>query len=122
MKILNAVIAVIFALFAAVQYNDPDGMTWVLIYGFIAVLAGFVVFNKVYPDLSLGALIMCGGICLLHLPGAIEFFTNDNGIGFAEGMSNDYPYIEKMREFFGLAIATLSLYGVYYSSKRLSEV
>lgn len=121
MKILNAFIAILFALFAIFQYNDPDGMTWVLIYGVIAILAGFVVFNKVYPDLSLGALILTGGMCLLHLPGAIEFFTNDDGIGLAQGMSNTYPYIEIMREFGGLLLATLAMFGVYWSSKKMSQ-
>ncbi len=121
MKILNAFIAVLFALFAAFQYNDPDGMTWVLIYGFIAVLAGFAVFGKVYPDLSLGALVLICGIALLHLPGAIEFFTNGDGIGLAQGMSNEYQYIELMREFFGLVLASLAMFGIYRSSRSISK-
>ncbi|MFN3262477.1 MAG: transmembrane 220 family protein [Pikeienuella sp.] len=32
MKILNAVLAVFMLLFAAVQWNDPDGLHWALIY------------------------------------------------------------------------------------------
>ena len=117
MKILNIVIALIFAMFAAAQYNDPDGLTWVMIYGVIAVLAGFVAAGRSYPDLALGAMILIGGTALLKLPGAIEFFANDDGIGFSQGMDNTYPYIEEMREFFGLLLATAALYGTYAGSR-----
>ncbi len=119
MKIINATTTLLFSMFAAFQYNDPDGMVWVLVYGSIAVLAGFAVFGRVYPDLSLGVLIMVAGMALLHLPGALEFFTNDDGIGLAQGMSNEYPYIELMREFFGLLLATFASFGVFWSARKM---
>ena len=33
MRILNGVLSIIMILFAAVQYNDPDGIFWAAIYG-----------------------------------------------------------------------------------------
>lgn len=33
MRILNIVLLLILILFAAVQYNDPDGLFWALVYG-----------------------------------------------------------------------------------------
>ena len=39
MRILCFVLAALMVLFAAVQYNDPDGPKWMLIYGVPAILA-----------------------------------------------------------------------------------
>jgi len=113
MKILNIVIALLFALFAVFQHNDPDGMVWAVIYGSIAVLAILAVLGKGHPDVTLGALILVGGLSLMHVPGTIEFFTNDDGIGFSQGMSFEYGYIEEMRECFGLALGAAGLFGVW---------
>lgn len=52
------------------------------------------------------------GIVMLF-PSLITFFTNDDGIGFAQTMSNDYPYIEEARECGGLIICLLAMYFVY---------
>ena len=38
MKTLNWIRAVLFALFAAVQYNDPDPFGWIAVYGAVAAL------------------------------------------------------------------------------------
>jgi hypothetical protein len=40
MKYLFAILALLMALFAAVQYNDPDGPLWMLLYGVPAIWAG----------------------------------------------------------------------------------
>ncbi|MEM7670533.1 MAG: transmembrane 220 family protein [Pseudomonadota bacterium] len=37
MRILTGVLALLMALFAAVQYNDPDGPFWVAVYGVVAL-------------------------------------------------------------------------------------
>lgn len=118
MKILNVVIALLFALFAVFQHNDPDGMVWALIYGSIAVLAFLAVLGKGHPDATLGFLILVGGLSLMHAPGAFEFFTNDDGVGFSQGMSFEYSYIEEMRECFGLALGAGGLFGVWKLNQK----
>lgn len=45
MKLLNAVLAVVMVLFAAVQYNDPDGALWALIYLSGALWCGVAAFR-----------------------------------------------------------------------------
>ena len=39
MRVLCFVLAALMVLFVAVQYNDPDGPKWMLIYGIPAILA-----------------------------------------------------------------------------------
>jgi len=40
MKYLFALLALLMGLFAVVQYNDPDGPLWMLLYGVPAIWAG----------------------------------------------------------------------------------
>jgi hypothetical protein len=40
MKYVFAILALLMALFAAVQVNDPDGPLWMLLYGVPAIWAG----------------------------------------------------------------------------------
>ena len=37
MRVLNMIFAALLILFAAVQYNDPDGPFWVVVYGLGAI-------------------------------------------------------------------------------------
>lgn len=117
-RILYGFFSLLFLSFAVAQYNDPDGMTWVLLYGGVTILFGFGAAGKFYKDLSLGMLLLVLLAALLHFPDFITFLTNDDGIGFSEGMSNTYPYIEKMREFGGLALTALCLAVLYFGSAR----
>ncbi len=48
MRIVNGILFVVMLLFVAVQYNDPDGPWWMLIYGVPAVWTGLAAFR---PDL-----------------------------------------------------------------------
>ena len=40
MQYLNVFLCVLLALFTIVQYNDPDAILWVLIYGLPTIWAG----------------------------------------------------------------------------------
>jgi hypothetical protein len=41
MRYLNGFLCVLLALFTIVQYNDPDAILWIVIYGLPAIWAGF---------------------------------------------------------------------------------
>ncbi|MDK3074486.1 transmembrane 220 family protein [Sedimentitalea sp. JM2-8] len=45
MRIVNAVLCLLMALFAVVQYNDPDALFWGAIYGVAAIWCGFAAFR-----------------------------------------------------------------------------
>lgn len=118
LKILYGFFCLFFLSFALAQYNDPDGITWVLLYTSVAVLFGFGVAGRFFKDLTLGmTLVIFFAACLLF-PDFLTFLTNDDGIGFAEGMSNAHPYIERMREFGGLMITAIFLGLLYFVSCR----
>ena len=46
MKIAALIMSVLFAYSVIVQYNDPDSLLWVLIYGYPLVLSALLIFNK----------------------------------------------------------------------------
>ena len=45
MRIVNGVLAVLLALFVAVQWNDPDGPFWMVVYGAGAIWCGIAAFR-----------------------------------------------------------------------------
>ncbi|MDX1909288.1 MAG: transmembrane 220 family protein [Bacteroidia bacterium] len=106
MKPIRIVFTVIFALFAWFQLNDPDWIYWTALYVVLAVVASGTGFGK-DPKIAFTTLLFCVAGLLRYLPGFIQFLTNKDGIGFAEGMQNDYPYIEEAREFGGMVLSTL---------------
>ncbi|MBL0009092.1 MAG: hypothetical protein IPP25_18460 [Saprospiraceae bacterium] len=59
MKIFNIILAILFLLFAAVQFNDsPDDILfWVLVYAGVGIISAFAAFNKYnmgHPSRSCG--------------------------------------------------------------------
>jgi hypothetical protein len=61
MRVATALMGIVFLLAAAVQYNDPDPLLWVLVYGAAAVACGLAVFGR--PQRLLSA--MTGGAALV---------------------------------------------------------
>jgi hypothetical protein len=45
MRYLSGFLCVLLALFTTVQYNDPDAILWVLIYGLPTIWAGFAAYR-----------------------------------------------------------------------------
>ncbi|MEP6846108.1 MAG: transmembrane 220 family protein [Panacibacter sp.] len=107
MKIFNIVFAIIFVLFAALQYNDPDPYIWMPIYLYTAVLCWQASLNKFYPK------AYAAGIAVYAVYAAYKIF-DQNGLldwievhhaeNIAETMKAEKPWIEESREFFGLVI------------------
>ena len=78
MKIFNVIMSVLFVVFAALQYNDPDPYLWMPIYLFAAVICWLASRKKFYPKLMLAGIAFYG-IYALYL-----FFTDD---GVADWLS-----------------------------------
>ena len=45
MRIVNGVLAALLVLFAVVQWNDPDGLFWIVVYGIGAIWCGLAAFR-----------------------------------------------------------------------------
>ena len=48
MKIFNIILAILFLLFAAVQFNDSPGdiLFWVIVYAGVGIISAFAAFNR----------------------------------------------------------------------------
>lgn len=118
-RIVYIILALLFALFAYFQYNDPDSLGWIAMYAAVAILFGLMATGRYFRWVTIGlATVLVLGL-LFFAPGFWNFLTNDDGISFAQGMSNDYPYIEEAREFGGLLIALGAVILLLLQGRRL---
>lgn len=110
-KTIHYIIAVIFVLFAALQYNDPDPLLWMLIYGVVSLIAVLKVF---FHQVNFGPLILTVMLILLFytftfMPSVMDFFDSQNKGDLVGKMKAEDPWIEGTREFIGLLIAVACL-------------
>ncbi|MEP2279250.1 transmembrane 220 family protein [Maribacter sp.] len=99
-KILGYVFAVLFTVGAGLQYNDPDSLHWIVIYGIAALISLLFALNKVgyVVPLVLGVLAFIGFIYL--------YPTDFQGFDLNDG---DIVTVELGREAFGLLIISIVL-------------
>ena len=62
MRILNGILGVLLILFVAVQWNDPDGLVWMVIYGLGAVWCLLAALRPVV--FAAGLIAALFGLCL----------------------------------------------------------
>jgi hypothetical protein len=119
MKILKIFFGILFILFAAVQYNDPDPLVWILVYGAMAVVSFMAVFNR-YPLQYM--IIMAGGflvMTIMYFDGFKDWLISpDRYLLFDDLAKMQFPYIEEAREFLGLLICLAVLIFYFYLSKK----
>lgn len=122
MKIFNLIFCVIFVLFAALQYNDPDPYIWIPIYGYAAVLCWLAFRSRYYPKAYLfGTVIFLLYAVYLFFTknGVLDWFEEHNAENLVQTMKAEKPWIEDTREFGGLLILiVVMLINYFYSRKR----
>ncbi len=101
-KTLSITFALLFVLFAAVQYNDPDPQVWVPIYGF-AAMACIMAFARVGQVWFFGLMALIYGVAAVYQwPPAFEgFLLNEVGMKTVN--------IELARESGGLAVCAIAM-------------
>ncbi len=107
MKIACWTLAVVFALFAAVQYNDPDPLRWMLLYGLVALhftTAALGKMNRYAEWLTLAAAAIWAATLFPDFMNWIRM-GEPSIVG---SMKAEEPWIELTREFFGLVLAALA--------------
>jgi Transmembrane family 220, helix len=107
-KAINLVLAVLFTLFAAFQYNDTDPWRWALMYGYVAGVCGFAAFGKMNRYAIWAGIAACITWLAFWLPDFIGWVKMGSP-DIAGQMRAETPYIEFAREFFGLLICLLAL-------------
>lgn len=96
----NAIMLAMFALSVVVQYNDPDPIAWMAVYGAAAVLCGLEL-RRSTPPWAVLAL----GLGALAWAGYIAFRVHDVPLGaLVAAWEMKDVQIEEAREMYGLAI------------------
>lgn len=109
MRHVNGFFCVLFVLFTVVQYNDPDAILWILIYGITAVWAGLAAFRPArFAHNPL--LLAVFGVTLLAMAGGAIY---DWPQSIADWWDNEF-----VREGLGLIIGTVALLTVAYTLWR----
>ncbi len=112
LRFFAIIMALVFLIFAGLQYNDPDPFIWIPIYLYLAVLSVLVMNRKVNSMLLFVS-------ALAFLIGAVYLWpAHWEGVALKNGMKT--VNIEEGRESLGLAMgfATLLLYGLAVNSRK----
>ncbi|MEM9544399.1 MAG: transmembrane 220 family protein [Bacteroidota bacterium] len=117
----HKIVAGLFVLFAALQYNDQDFYIWIPIYlivGVVIWMYGKGKFNLRFLQILLGFYVL--GM-ISYYPDVISWIK-DGTPSITGSMKAESPFVEFMREFFGLAICAIALgYYCYLASKKASS-
>lgn len=119
MKIISGIIALLFILFAAFQYNDPDSFSWMFLYGYVALMAVMAVFGKYNYALLVPGIAIFALYFVYLLPSVFEWITSDDSL--ITGMSPDRMYVERSREAFGLLMGIAGLAFIFINRHRLAS-
>lgn len=109
MRILNYVFAALFFAMAGLQFNDPDPIYWVAVYGGAALVALSKALGR-YSEFW--AAIVIGGVVaglIYAVPGVLNFIDFGSLEQLTGKMTSSKPYIESTREFGGLLIVLFVL-------------
>jgi len=117
MKIVNLLLAILFIIFAVVQYNDPDPYAWMVLYLFVALISGLAAFNKFNVKLILAGIAVCLIGMVFLLPDFIDWIRS-GAESITQSMKAEKPHIELTREFLGLLICGLVLFFQYQQAKK----
>ncbi len=108
MKYFNYIFTLVFILFAALQYNDPDPYLWIPIYLYPAVLC-FMAARQMPISKSLYYIgfVLFGAYAIYKLVdanGILDWIKYHDASSIASTMKAEQPWVEESREFFGLVI------------------
>ncbi len=98
---------------AAVQYNDPDPLAWMAIYGYVAVLYGLALAGRFRREAVWAGMAAAGLWAATMVPGFVEWIRM--GMPSITGqMKAESPHVELVREFLGLVLCLVALGGLWY--------
>lgn len=122
MKIFNIIFALIFLSFAYLQFNDPDPLLWILIYGLMTLMCGLATFNHYPKRVYLILLVLFVGFSMIYIPSVLVWLQQDDLTAlFDEIAKMEHLYIEESREFLGLLICIIVLVVNFLQARRLSR-
>ena len=110
LKIIALLFTALFIAAAAVQYNDPDSIQWIVVYGIAALLSFRVAFRKIPP------ILVTFAAAVFLIWGIVTWPENFVGISLDSG---DITSVEEGREALGLLV-TGAVFAFYTFALRKS--
>jgi Transmembrane family 220, helix len=117
MKIVSLILAALFFVSTALQFNDPDPARWIAIYGVSGVIALLVAFGKCNPWIILIVIAVSLFWAFLLFPGFLTWL-NSGAPSIVKSMHAESEYIEVVREFLGLLIIIVSMVFFYIRTRK----
>jgi len=105
MKGLDIALAGILAVCAVIQYNDPDPVYWVTVYGIAACVPALSIAGKRSELVAGIAIGMIASGMLYAVPGFFDYLASGRWGTITGAMDGADAYVEPAREFLGLGIA-----------------
>jgi len=107
-KVIDIIIALVFILFAIVQWNDPDPWIWILMYLCVAAIPIMKITGRrnKYYEYGLFVLLTIG--LVTYIP-SIYQWLQDGMPSITTEMKADTPYVEWVREALGLLISVIAV-------------
>jgi hypothetical protein len=125
MKIFNYSFAIIFLVFAALQYNDPDPILWIPIYLYPTYLclqaARNQTVNQILYSIGLIGFVPYAIYKMFDENGVIDWIKYHNASSIASTMKAETPWVEESREFFGLVIIIAVMTINYQKIKKMAK-
>lgn len=119
-KFLHLFVSFLFFSFAIVQWNDPDSFIWIIMYLVVSGTAFLAFQSKFYFKLCIPIVLVLALSLSFYIPDVISWFQ-DGMPNIADSMKASSPYIELVREFFGLLISLVAMtYYLTLSKKKNS--
>ncbi len=107
MRRFFAVTALLFLLFAIVQYNDPDPWAWIAMYLAVALSSGLTAAGRYNKWLAWGTLAAALVWMAFLIPDFIHWLKM-GAPSIVGSMKAEAPHIELTREFLGLFLCMLA--------------
>jgi MFS superfamily sulfate permease-like transporter len=110
-RVIHGVMALVFITFAVVQYNDPDGWKWGIIYLMVAVIPLHKLFGKHWPSYTIGmtTAMILGLIFNAH---QVYSWIDAGKPAFIDYEPTDIQAVEDIREYLGIFIC--AIVGIVY--------
>lgn len=106
-RIFFGIWSLLFLLFAFWQWNDPDPVIWMAIYGYAAIMTVLASIGRYpIPFLTIGFFLGLAGFLYMY-PGALNEWIAQEWQ--QQDLSMKTPHMEEAREAFGLLIVSLIL-------------
>jgi len=120
MKALDYLFGVMLVVTAALQFNDPDPVYWVVVYGLSAAVPLMHSFGHRAPFLVALTIGMILSGIIYASTGFFDYLRSGDFSSITRSMDGAAQYVEPAREFLGLLIA-LAITGFYAVRWRTNQ-